>query len=667
MQKPRLCNIPMMMTRGARMKLRRMRSFLLCFVLAGVLYISVNVHQTRQALHTRATQMRRLFESMDDQNVFSDVNNNTQLEQACVLPNLPLWNERMFYAAYSEPCKKVVCKEEEDWVYTANGNFHTSARARQRYGSIDCSYIPIVCENDDNKLLPIVEHVETGSSLTADAMHVTCTSSSGHRYENIHASISISESDSRRNNGKGYKQRGVDSPPQYNVIILGLDSMSRFAYKRFLPKSYTYFTRELGGVVLEGFNIVGDGTTQALMPMLTGKNETDVPEVRRGHANAIHVDVATKFVWTKFEEHGYKTLWAEDHQEYATFHYRLMGFKNQPTLHYMRPFQLYVKDKYKNANCFGSKSKYQLFIDWLIEAMDSYKKLNFPVFGLGFHSEITHNDNACAVQAETDTLRFLQYFKDSGLAENTFLFLMGDHGLRTGPIRQTEQGKLEERMPFMGISVPSNFRELNPSKYETLRQNIKRLTTPFDIYGTLLEILGDKTLKGKGRSNSLFTPISLERTCKDAGIEPHWCACLKWESISVSDSDAIACAKTAVDSFNSFLNKSRSVCHTLSLTRLVSAKRQVTNVNVLKFKNSLDMDGRVPDMGDKTQTGNRFFQISIETQPGGGLFEITSSIDVLTNEIRIDRRAISRTNLYGDAPKCVQDQYPELRPFCVCK
>ena len=55
-----------------------------------------------------------------------------------------------------------------------------------------------------------------------------------------------------------------------NVLMFGFDSVSRMTWMRNLPKSHRYLTQELGGMVLEGYNIVGDGTPQALLPILTG-------------------------------------------------------------------------------------------------------------------------------------------------------------------------------------------------------------------------------------------------------------------------------------------------------------------------------------------------------------------------------------------------------------
>lgn len=58
-----------------------------------------------------------------------------------------------------------------------------------------------------------------------------------------------------------------------NVLIFGFDSMSHNMWKRKLPKTYKFATDDLKGIALNGYNIIGDGTPQALIPILTGKTE----------------------------------------------------------------------------------------------------------------------------------------------------------------------------------------------------------------------------------------------------------------------------------------------------------------------------------------------------------------------------------------------------------
>lgn len=54
-----------------------------------------------------------------------------------------------------------------------------------------------------------------------------------------------------------------------NVLMFGFDSLSRMTFMRKLPKSYEKL-KSLDAIVLEGYNILGDGTPQAIIPLLTG-------------------------------------------------------------------------------------------------------------------------------------------------------------------------------------------------------------------------------------------------------------------------------------------------------------------------------------------------------------------------------------------------------------
>ena len=93
-------------------------------------------------------------------------------------------------------------------------------------------------------------------------------------------------------------------------------------------------------------------------------------------------------------------------------------------------------------------------------------------------------------------------------------------------LRATEQGKFEERLPFVAVRVPDSFKERYPHAAANLRLNADRLTTPFDLHETLLDVLDMERPRnvtaGRPRGYSLFQDIPDNRTCADAAIEPHW-------------------------------------------------------------------------------------------------------------------------------------------------
>src|SRR4051794_12688433 len=66
-----------------------------------------------------------------------------------------------------------------------------------------------------------------------------------------------------------------------DVYILSFDSLSQMAFRRSLPKTVEFLEAKMGSIVLNGFNIVGDGTPQAFIPFLTGRTEEELPLARK--------------------------------------------------------------------------------------------------------------------------------------------------------------------------------------------------------------------------------------------------------------------------------------------------------------------------------------------------------------------------------------------------
>lgn len=176
---------------------------------------------------------------------------------------------------------------------------------------------------------------------------------------------------------------------------------------------------------------------------MTGKKETELPEARRGFANANYVD-SFPWIWRDYENAGYVTQWAEDMQSIGTFQLRMLGFRKQPVDHYMRLFYLEAERYYSRFRrlCLGSISRHRNMLNWVKEFFLLYD--GKPKFSFIFHSEASHNYNNPLSLLDDDLKEFLVYLKTSGIMDNTILLLMSDHGMRISDLRQYSQGKLEE-------------------------------------------------------------------------------------------------------------------------------------------------------------------------------------------------------------------------------
>ena len=83
-----------------------------------------------------------------------------------------------------------------------------------------------------------------------------------------------------------------------------------------------------------------------------------------------------------------------------------------------------------------------------------------------------------------------------------------------------------------------------------------------------------------------------------------------------------------------------------------------------KFKKSKDKDGFVPEFSDASKQQVAVYTLKLETAPNDGLFEI--SFQLREGKLEFNERTISRTNAYGEQPRCIAASMPHLRKYCYC-
>jgi hypothetical protein len=358
---------------------------------------------------------------------------------------------------------------------------------------------------------------------------------------------------------------------------------------------------------------------------------------------------------------------------------RLNGFHEPPVDHYGRPFYLVAESmRTSKPYCFGSITRLQSMLHWTRDLFDMYPSQ--PKFSFIFHSQYSHDSNNRLPYGDDELLEFLQLMNQRGYLDNTMFILMSDHGNRFSSLRKTYQGKLEERLPFLSIRMPKKFQEKYPQFMSNLRFNSHRLTTPFDLHETfehLFEFHSSDPYQSKtNRSYSLFQLIPENRTCLQADIEQHWCACLNWNDLSIYEPLIQQLGKQAVEFLNHFVSDYQAQCAKLHLHRIIKANQLEANERLLKFVESSDKDGRVPRFGNNTSTKNflknftsnetKFYQIQFETIPGHALFELTAEYHPVNERFLILKKRLSRMNKYGQTSACIAYKRPEFREICYC-
>ena len=458
----------------------------------------------------------------------------------------------------------------------------------------------------------------------------------------------------------------------YNVAFIMFDSQSKSNVIRKLPKIYDYLKKNKNTFIFDGQSIVGDGTTAQLSAMLAGALEWELPESRRGFAGAKPID-NWPFIFKNLTSHGYVTFLSEDEALFGAFNYRLHGFAKPPVDHYPRPFWLASKlGYYFQGVCHGDVSIAKRSFDYATSFYDSYKGI--PKFSLTVLSAMVHNDLNKVENVQDDLLAMIKTMEKKGHLKDTFLIIFGDHGARLSEFRNTLTGKLEERLPFLSVTLPDELVERFPSIATAMEHNTKVLTSYFDIHATLQHLFTYPKQPNVSRGQSLFNKIDPRtRTCGTAGVKEHWCPCLQFTMENKTSEKIVKMAKSVVEFINKnitgIISDAKEKCAKLELHEVQRAGRKIPNEAVQRFKqtnqNSKCIECEVVfDKEANLDQHSIDYEIVFSVYPGKGSFE--ASVTVTNDEIVVNPE-ISRINRYGDQPKCIQDKYPLLRKYCYCR
>ncbi|XP_072933734.1 uncharacterized protein [Epargyreus clarus] len=281
----------------------------------------------------------------------------------CEIPRLdPFAKEVM---QFDREMPKVVC-QGTDWVKCYNSECRVVKSILKTMKGIVCAYSDIIYQSDQKYILaePVEVRGDEGYTLIkSDHVKVVCIGK--HRNNNVTSNWE-GHSTGIRSTLPRVPSKGREH--SLNVLILGFDSTSRNGFIRRMPKSYRVLTEVLKATVLKGYNIVGDGTPAALFPLLTGKTELELPDLRKFKYKG-YID-SMPFIFYKLRDDGYRTAYFEDMPWIGTFQYRFNGFLRQPADHYLRAFYLEESNNGKkwltgkqDKYCVGDTPQYKLMLN----------------------------------------------------------------------------------------------------------------------------------------------------------------------------------------------------------------------------------------------------------------------------------------------------------------
>ncbi|KAI1706679.1 sulfatase domain-containing protein [Ditylenchus destructor] len=238
------------------------------------------------------------------------------------------------------------------------------------------------------------------------------------------------------------------------------------------------------------------------MPASPINNETIKADVGFDFSSRCHVplDNETSSIVHQFRELGYKTMWAED-WAISTYNWpTCIGYSKPPADHNFKPFTLRT-DFWSENSAFGWPHKnaeyyftsyqqdhcreyYQVLLDYLEQFLRFYDDVEQKL-SLTWIVDLNHHNLNSFYRA--DALLYSTFRKLKRKLENSFLFVMSDHGIRFGPHRNTEVGALEDNNPALFIALPKALRR-NVKLNEIMNENARHLISHHDLYATLLSI-----------------------------------------------------------------------------------------------------------------------------------------------------------------------------------
>ena len=451
----------------------------------------------------------------------------------CTLPDIDFYDKSLDRIFKNTPTEQ--CDSWKDLIhFDKKGLLYIDHEAVNRYGysKLSCRYSEIEIADINNanfiKQTPLV----SPSYPQSDFVHVECL--------NADEKIIYSNFLYKINNATVKTPKlGQTSNDQLNIIILGLDSVSRLVAERKIPKTMTYIRDELGAYVMKGYTKIGDNTTPNLIAMLTGKTIME------------YLVNLPSFDYPQFYKEVIAKGYIECHSEDWAYWWPNFGFKYPMYTHYTRTLFL-AKEKRKifiefpsgvftsdSRFCFGNKLQHTVLLDYIHKCLDSYSSKLKYIFM--WQNEIGHHDSNKLQYIDDELKQLIQRLNETRELEKSIVIVCGDHGPRYGPVLENDIGRFTGRLPLMAILVPEQIKKRFPHIHQNMLHNTERLTSPFDIYETLNDVLYKRFEKSDikcengvpPRGISLFKRIPKNRSCYDAGISEHYCPCYSFSDVRV--------------------------------------------------------------------------------------------------------------------------------------
>jgi len=109
------------------------------------------------------------------------------------------------------------------------------------------------------------------------------------------------------------------------------------------------------------------------------------------------------------------------------------------------------------------------------------------------------------------------------------------------------------------------------------------------------------------------------------------CSCLNWQPASIDSREVIQAAEQVVAMINSMTSSEAGLCARLRVGDVMSAVRYVTSADMLRYRGSVDLDGRVGDFTDDMKPNN--VRLATVSQNDSPLLSVSIAVMQLSSSL----------------------------------
>uniref|UniRef100_A0A7E4VV33 Sulfatase domain-containing protein n=1 Tax=Panagrellus redivivus TaxID=6233 RepID=A0A7E4VV33_PANRE len=461
-------------------------------------------------------------------------------------------------------------------------------------------------------------------------------------YEFLHVQVY------RKDAPKNVTETPTSIPPDVHIILF--DSTSDSHFTRAMPKTRHYLREHFEAVAFPYLNKIHLNSRPNAFAFLMGKANWDIakspmsvgyPDDYECKSQCFEDISKDQFIGYQYQEAGYKTLMSEDYLLAVFTPPYCWGFNSTPVDHYMRPYQLRVDyQTYKTPKLQGDiykgvcRDSFAPQMDYLKDMLDKYP--NTPKFTITWFTYMTHDDINGLFHADN---YFYNWFRENNeKLDNSYLFVMADHGIRYGEARQTASGEREDNNPVFLMSLPRSLRDDN-QLVSTVRKNSRQLISHYDVYATFADIAAPNRPSNSKtpllHGSSVLKPLPQPRTCDRLRIPFEYCIC-DYPKTTLPEDGAPGreAAAYIVETMNEVIEGSnyRNVCEHLT----VSETPVITESFIVEGNLSI-------------------YKVTFSVSPGDGKFFGHVMQNRTTGEFSSLSRRFPRLNAYAKSAYCAED------------